>query len=303
MQSKHIFTISAMICQAYTRRDSPSRLNLNIKGMLGMLTVDQLNIILAYLKKNTTELSYGSTNNKNSIILDILNLICRACRIDVDSASITELTNIFVFFPESVGPYNTPSIVSIETPDIQRLFIDIDSFLATAPPAIRAIIERTVLRTTPVGQQVPSPPRRRRSTRVRARATMAPPPAAPRAPRRAPPRAFIVAQQRRLAQQQPLPPPIIPPPPPNRAWPPGPPPPPPTPKVLKFDEDCDETGECPICYQGLVSKTFVKLNCSHTFCKSCIKSCINSNIKTCPMCRIRVTEIYTQNPVVVAYTL
>ena len=69
-------------------------------------------------------------------------------------------------------------------------------------------------------------------------------------------------------------------------------------KVYKFDETCDENEICPICYEYLQIKSFVKLNCSHIFCKSCIILCNKLNITKCAICRIDITKIYTQNPIV-----
>jgi hypothetical protein len=67
--------------------------------------------------------------------------------------------------------------------------------------------------------------------------------------------------------------------------------------VLKFDEKCNEE-DCPICYEKMEDLTFVKLNCSHQFCKPCIKRHLSINKHFCPMCRGTITEIYTQNPIV-----
>ena len=93
-----------------------------------------------------------------------------------------------------------------------------------------------------------------------------------------------------------------------------PPPPPPQPtitrvtqnkpypfKVYKFDETCNENDDCPICYESLLNASFVKLNCSHYFCKFCVKKCITSQHLKCPLCRVDITEIHTQNPKVHLY--
>jgi hypothetical protein len=72
----------------------------------------------------------------------------------------------------------------------------------------------------------------------------------------------------------------------------------PTYKVYKFDETCDENEICPICYEYLQINSFVKLNCTHIFCKSCIILCNALNITNCAICRIDITKIYTQNPIV-----
>ena len=68
-------------------------------------------------------------------------------------------------------------------------------------------------------------------------------------------------------------------------------------KVFKFDEKCNEE-DCPICYEKMEDESFVKLNCSHQFCKTCIKGCISRGQFNCPMCRTKISEVYTQTPVV-----
>ena len=67
-------------------------------------------------------------------------------------------------------------------------------------------------------------------------------------------------------------------------------------EVLKFDEECDTNEECPICYENLKNESFVKLNCAHTYCKSCIKECIDKRLFNCSMCRVRIETVFTQNP-------
>ena len=71
--------------------------------------------------------------------------------------------------------------------------------------------------------------------------------------------------------------------------------------VYQFNEKCnreDNDGECPICYENMEDETFVKLNCSHQFCKKCIKNCLFLNQFKCPMCRTQISKVYTQHPVV-----
>lgn len=71
--------------------------------------------------------------------------------------------------------------------------------------------------------------------------------------------------------------------------------------VFQFNEKCnrvDNDGECPICYENMEDETFVKLNCSHQFCKKCIKNCLSLNQFKCPLCRTQISKVFTQNPVV-----
>ena len=73
-------------------------------------------------------------------------------------------------------------------------------------------------------------------------------------------------------------------------------------RVLNCDEVCGKNEDCPVCYVRLENNTFVKLGCSHYFCKNCIKGCVDRRILNCPMCRSSITEISTKNPVV-SYSL
>jgi hypothetical protein len=76
------------------------------------------------------------------------------------------------------------------------------------------------------------------------------------------------------------------------------PPAPPTYTVHKTERPCQESGNCAICFEDLNDKTYVYLNCSHEFCKTCIKNCIRTRYIKCSLCRADITEIHTQEPVV-----
>jgi hypothetical protein len=73
---------------------------------------------------------------------------------------------------------------------------------------------------------------------------------------------------------------------------------PPTYTVHKTDRPCEESGTCAICLEDLNNKTYVYLNCSHEFCKTCIKNCIRTRYIKCSLCRADITEIHTQEPTV-----
>jgi len=78
------------------------------------------------------------------------------------------------------------------------------------------------------------------------------------------------------------------------------PPTPPTPvyTVHKTEIPFQTSSSCPICFDDLDNKTYVYLNCSHEFCKKCIKECIRTRHVKCSLCRTNITDIYTQEPVV-----
>lgn len=67
--------------------------------------------------------------------------------------------------------------------------------------------------------------------------------------------------------------------------------------IHKTDKVC-KGEECSICYNALENETYAYLNCSHEFCKTCLKNCISRRLLTCPMCRSTITDIYTHTPVV-----
>jgi len=79
---------------------------------------------------------------------------------------------------------------------------------------------------------------------------------------------------------------------------PPPPPPPSQYTVHKTDKKCDEMSECAVCFNTLDNQTYVYLECSHEFCKTCIKGCLTRNLYKCPLCRASITNVYTQNPIV-----
>ena len=45
-----------------------------------------------------------------------------------------------------------------------------------------------------------------------------------------------------------------------------------------------------------VLKDAVSLNCGHTFCDECMKSCLSSNTPSCPNCRVLVQSSFNPNP-------
>ena len=56
-------------------------------------------------------------------------------------------------------------------------------------------------------------------------------------------------------------------------------------------DNLDEKCECNICYESCEMKYFVKLNCSHEFCKDCIKKTLETDIRTVPCCAFCRNEI------------
>jgi len=68
--------------------------------------------------------------------------------------------------------------------------------------------------------------------------------------------------------------------------------------VHKTEKKCDELMECSVCLNNLDNETYVYLECSHEFCKTCIKGCLTRNLYKCPLCRAPITNVYTQNPIV-----
>jgi len=58
-------------------------------------------------------------------------------------------------------------------------------------------------------------------------------------------------------------------------------------------ETPDESCECNICYETTCNENFVKLNCSHQFCKECVKKTLHTcdNNAKCAYCRIEIKTI------------
>lgn len=69
--------------------------------------------------------------------------------------------------------------------------------------------------------------------------------------------------------------------------------------VKKTDKPVDEgSSSCAICFEILNNDTYVYFNCSHQFCKGCVKECIKRNNIKCSLCRAPITEIFTHKPVI-----
>ena len=69
--------------------------------------------------------------------------------------------------------------------------------------------------------------------------------------------------------------------------------------VKKTDKPVEEESPtCAICFEMLENDTYVYFNCSHQFCKGCVKECIKRDNVKCSLCRAPITEIFTHNPVV-----
>jgi LSD1 subclass zinc finger protein len=61
------------------------------------------------------------------------------------------------------------------------------------------------------------------------------------------------------------------------------------PDDIRVNPAMQEAVECGVCYE---SKSRVKLNCSHEFCKECVHLlCLHQGVNSvkCPMCRANVT--------------
>ena len=288
-----------MICSAYVRRITPLALKRELEHWLLVTTPLQHQIfIVGYLKKITRRPTVGNTEIRIHNINNILNILFHVCRIDVQTTYISDMTNIFAFSPRSPGADGIPRLSPIDSPATQALFkefLDATEFNTEIDNVVNCI-EYSTNRWVVISR---SPTNRRRNSAIGENiidiilppSTAPPPPS--RAPRPLPTMPVVVPLFRPIPVR------------------------PPTPAVmarvdsqvvvklvdyqvlkLEVEDDCREGGECPICYEKFTKDTFVKLNCSHTFCKSCIKHCIERKLMTCSMCRGAVTHIYTLTPVV-----
>ena len=69
-------------------------------------------------------------------------------------------------------------------------------------------------------------------------------------------------------------------------------------KIVCCEKEKDENIECNICYENYEKKSFIKLNCSHEFCKECMKKTLKSsttNSVNCALCRTEINEFEISN--------
>jgi hypothetical protein len=75
--------------------------------------------------------------------------------------------------------------------------------------------------------------------------------------------------------------------------------------IMKNPSKNSTTHECAICYECTKPSDFIKLNCSHTFCKSCIKSIFTTHsprqftpeyAPKCALCRSQITLLTAAIP-------
>jgi hypothetical protein len=62
----------------------------------------------------------------------------------------------------------------------------------------------------------------------------------------------------------------------------------------KNNVNLTEICECNICYESHKKTQFIKLNCSHEFCKECFKNCLKNERKnnpSCAFCRDEINQI------------
>ena len=247
-QVSYVKRINRLITNAYVRRNSPLVLKRDMEEWLSNVSLEHLKIIFQYLKRNTRLNINGYYILKRQVILVILQIVFYDCGIDIQSAYIPDLANLYVPESSSAAAANTPRVPPV----------------ASAAPIVPPTTETHNERIARISAQnvAPAPVERsfNNTTSLTERAF----------------RDLIIT------------PPVV------------------RPKkvvILKFDEVCENNDECPVCYDGLKIESFVKLNCSHKYCKECIKKCMSSCKLDCPMCRAPITTIFTQNPVVSTYSL
>lgn len=319
VQKEYLYAISRMICSAYVRRITPLALKRELEEWLLVIPLQHQRFIVGYLKNITRRPTVGNTESHIANVNNILNIMFQVCRIDVQSVNISDSTNVFAFSPRSTDLYGFPHLYPINssvTHSLFKEFLDATRF-NTEIDNIQQRVEYSSNRWVVISR---SPYIRGRNASISQQTvdiilspSTAPPPPEGGSPRPLPtplptPLATPYAYREQLTPMPAVvarPAVIVP------AY---------RPvqvrpaaarvdtqvvvklleyQVLKLDEeDCKDGGECPICYEDLTKETFVKLNCSHTFCKSCIKHCIERKMMTCSMCRRDVTHIYTPTPVV-----
>ena len=272
IQVAYVNHIRNIMIQSYIREDIPIVLKRNMGIYFSRIILEHLKYIFQYLKRHTRLNITGSYILKRHIIQVICQIVFFDCGIDEEAFHISESTlsyvrNRFYSLNAITGP---ASLVPI--PLEPSIFPEINRPPPPVPP-----IARPPLPVSPTARSpIPLPPTPRPPLPVSP--TARPPlPTIMRAP--IPVQSATTPYVPRIIISTHLK--IV---------------------VLKFEEVCENNDECPICYDGLMIDSFVKLNCSHKYCKECIKKCMSSCKYDCPMCRAPITTIYTQNPVV-SYSL
>ena len=316
VQKQYLYAISRMICSAYVRRITPLALKRELEDwLLVTLPLQHQKFIVGYLKNITRRQTVGNTESRIANVSNILNIVFHVCGIDVESVNISDSTNVCAFSPRSTEADGIPRLSPIDSPVTQALFkeflnaternSEIDNIhhwveysynrwvVISRQPHVRGmnsdISQQTIDIILPPStapprpsdsapRPLPTPPVTPYTYRqqltpmpaVAARAAVIVPAYRPILVRPSP----VVDTQVvvKLVEYQVL-------------------------KLEKEEEECEKGSECPICYEDLTKETFVKLNCSHTFCKTCIKHCIERKMMTCSMCRRAITHIYTPTPV------
>ena len=315
VQKEYLYAISRMICSAFVRRITPLALKRELEDWLLVIPLQHQKFIVGFLKKITRQPTVGNTESHIANVNNVLNIVFRVCGINVEAEHITDRTNIFAFSPRDTGPVGIPRLSPIDSPATQALFKE---FLNAARfnseiDNIRQWVEYSSNSWVVISRS----PYTRGSNAAITQQTIdiiLPPSTAPPPPTGWAPRTLPTPPVTPYVYRQEITPMPVVAPRPMVVVPAYRPAPAPIPVVARLDtqvvklveyqvlklneEDCKEGGECPICYEDLTKETFVKLNCSHTFCKSCVKHCIERKMMTCSMCRGAITHIYTPTPVV-----
>ena len=64
-----------------------------------------------------------------------------------------------------------------------------------------------------------------------------------------------------------------------------------------LEENLDENCQCSICWDDKERRQFVKLDCSHEFCKDCMKKTIETRTNLCcALCRSELRTIRLRSP-------
>jgi hypothetical protein len=309
-----------MICSAYVRRITPLALKRELENWLLSIPLQHQKYILGYLKNITRRQTVGNIESNIANVNNILNITFHVCGIDIQSVNISDRTNVFAFSPRA--PFSIPRLSPIDNPDRQALFKEFlnANLFNSEIDNIRQWVEYSSNRWVVISR---SPYTRGMNSDISHQTidiilspSTAPPPPEGGPPRPLPTPLVTPYVYRQIVTPMPAvharPAVIVP------AYRPIQVPPAPAVvarvldtqlvsklveyQVLKLEEDCEKGSECPICYEDLTKETFVKLNCSHIFCKTCIKHCIERKMMTCSMCRGTITHVYTPTPVV-HYTL
>ena len=265
IQKEYVYAIGRMICSAYIKGNTPVRLLNDIQSWLINCSFGHKKYVLAYLKKHTKLPTTGSLDSAFDTDKNILKIVFTVCNINIEDPRLTDEINVFHFSPRGTRDMmvipRLGRITDSNTRGCYKEFSNINVYnsrLDNIPLRFQYSPNRWVV--------ISRVPHYTRSDDPNIIDIVLPPSNAPLPIDLVPGANTVIEPGVVLGNGL---------------------------TVLEFDDVCNHGDECPICYEALVNGNFVKLNCDHKYCNRCIMLCVANGRFTCPMCRLRITTIYS----------